>query len=56
LIATYICSSSPGKSAKRVFALDVPGIHALSSTHKDVDGRDEPGHDEEGLSVWIGLA
>jgi hypothetical protein len=23
-------SSCPGKSAKRVFALDVPGIHVLS--------------------------
>jgi hypothetical protein len=35
----------PGQ--KRVFALDVPGIHVLrSQLGKDVDGRDEPGHDE----------
>jgi hypothetical protein len=26
----------------------VPGIHVLAATKKeDVDGRDEPGHDEE---------
>ena len=24
----------------------VPGIHVFSRTTKDVDGRDEPGHDE----------
>jgi hypothetical protein len=37
----------PGKSAKRVFALDDPGIHALlDSGTKDVDGRGKPGHDE----------
>jgi hypothetical protein len=23
----------------------VPGIHVFSSANKDVDGRDEPGHD-----------
>jgi hypothetical protein len=35
-------SSCPAKSAKRVFALDVPGIHvlAVSRQRKDVDGRD----------------
>jgi hypothetical protein len=32
----------PGKSAKRVFTLDVPGIHVpLHLNKKDVDGRDE---------------
>jgi hypothetical protein len=25
----------------------VPGIHVLEPWNKDVDGRDEPGHDEE---------
>ncbi len=40
-------SSCPGRSAKRVFALDVPGIHVLNVVQqKDVDGRDKPGHDE----------
>jgi hypothetical protein len=43
----------PGQ--KRVFALDVPGIHVFTrsgkkdvtrSGKKDVDGRDKPGHDE----------
>jgi hypothetical protein len=29
----------PGQ--KRVFALDVPGIHALTDSKEDVDGRDE---------------
>jgi hypothetical protein len=24
----------------------VPGIHALPSSMKDVDGRDKPGHDD----------
>jgi hypothetical protein len=34
-------SSCPAKSAKRVFALGVPGIHVLSSSSKkNVDGRD----------------
>src|SRR5438309_436652 len=42
-----IYSSCPGRSAKRVFALDVPGIHVfLAVERKDVDGRDKPGHDE----------
>jgi hypothetical protein len=33
---------------KRVFALDVPGIHVLfnADTNEDVDGRVKPGHDE----------
>jgi hypothetical protein len=36
-----------GKSAKRVFALDVPAIHVFArSVKKDVDARDKPGHDE----------
>jgi hypothetical protein len=30
---------------KRVFALDVPGIHVLSAVAKFVDGRDKPSHD-----------
>jgi len=29
-------------------ALDVPGIHAFFLGGKDVDGRDKPGHDENG--------
>ena len=33
----------PGQ--KRVFALDVPGIHVLCAARKGVDGRDKPGHD-----------
>jgi hypothetical protein len=41
-------SSWPGQSAKRVFALDVPGIPVLSGGgKKGVDGRDKPGHDEK---------
>jgi len=28
----------------------VPGIHALLSSNKDVDGRDKPGHDVESAS------
>jgi hypothetical protein len=37
----------PGKSAKHVFALDVPGIHVfVGSEIEDVDGRDKPGHDD----------
>src|ERR1700680_4243965 len=42
-------SSSPGRSAKRVFALDVSVIHVLLrlTYSEDVDGRDKPGHDEK---------
>jgi hypothetical protein len=37
----------PGKSAKRVFALDDPGIHVFAAEKKeDVDGRVKLGHDE----------
>ena len=40
-IRRELSSSCPAKSAKRVFALDVPGIHVLASfQQKDVDGRD----------------
>jgi hypothetical protein len=39
----------PGKSAKRVFALDVPGMTSWRQMEKeDVDGRDKPGHDGGG--------
>jgi hypothetical protein len=39
----------PG-NAKRVFALDLPGIHVLWRRRKGVDGRDsKPGHYEK----WI---
>jgi hypothetical protein len=34
----------PGQ--KRVFVLDVPGIHVLLVEGQAVDGRDKPGHDE----------
>jgi hypothetical protein len=35
----------------------VPGIHVfLSYLHKNVDGRDKPGHDEERLSVRFRVA
>jgi hypothetical protein len=45
---TQTHSSCPGKSTKRVFALDGPGIHVfLARVNQDVDGRDKPGHDEE---------
>ena len=27
----------------------VPGIHVFSGPHKDVDGRDKPGHDENNI-------
>jgi hypothetical protein len=47
LRADRISPSCPGKSAKRVFALDVPGIHVLAAK-KVVDGRVEPGHD----GIW----
>jgi len=30
----------------------VPGIHVLSSTPKDVDGRDKPGHDGIKQASW----
>src|SRR5664280_1643625 len=40
-------SSWPGKSAKRVFAPDVPAIHVFVRGEKqDVDARGKPGHDE----------
>src|SRR5258707_6132360 len=40
-------SSWPGKSAKRIFALDVPAIHVLLfTTLQDVDARHKAGHDE----------
>jgi hypothetical protein len=39
--------SWPGKSAKRVFALDVPAIHVfLLAESQDVDARHKAGHDE----------
>jgi hypothetical protein len=39
--------SWPGKSAKRVFAVQDPAIHVfLLAKSEDVDARDEPGHDE----------
>jgi hypothetical protein len=40
----------PGKSAKRVFALDDPGIHPSSQDHfsKKMDCRVEPGNDGVG--------
>jgi hypothetical protein len=43
-----LSSSWPGKSAKRVFALDVPAICVLLRENKeDVDARHKAGHDEE---------
>jgi hypothetical protein len=41
--------SWPGKSAKRVFALDVPAIHVLIADTKDVDAWHKAGHDERGI-------
>ncbi len=36
------------KSAKHVFAPDVPGIHALAASEQEgVDGRNKSGHDGE---------
>jgi hypothetical protein len=33
---------------KRVFALDVPGIHVLTASQQERrDDRDKPGHDEK---------
>jgi len=29
----------------------VPGIHVFLAVSKNVDGRDEPGHDEDNLSL-----
>src|ERR1700675_2567491 len=45
-------SSCPGKSAKRVFALDDPGIHQSSQDHfrRKMDCRVEPGNDEKGAT------
>jgi hypothetical protein len=41
-------SSCPGKSAKRVFALDVPGIHAFATfKRKTWMAGTTPGHDEK---------
>jgi len=34
-------------STKLVMPGLVPGIHVLAALKKDVDGRDEPGHDEK---------
>ena len=43
----------PGQSAKRVFALDVPGIHGfMQHIEKDVDGRVKPGHDDFFGAAW----
>jgi hypothetical protein len=40
----------PGQSAKRVFALDRPGILALWWRRKGLDGRDSKlGHDEKSI-------
>jgi hypothetical protein len=46
LSETFCIAVMPG--LKRVFALDVPGIHVLfnADTNEDVDGRVKPGHDE----------
>ena len=45
-------SSWPGRSAKRVFALDVPAIHVFLVGHdQDVDARHKAGHDEQ---HWVG--
>jgi hypothetical protein len=43
-------SSCPGINAKRALALDIPGIHVfmVEDKQQDVDGRDEPGHDDVG--------
>jgi hypothetical protein len=35
----YTMSSWPGKSVKRVFALDDPAIHVLPPEKQDVDAR-----------------
>jgi hypothetical protein len=41
-------SSSPGKSAKRVFAPLVPAIHVFRDVERqDVDARHKAGHNEE---------
>jgi hypothetical protein len=39
--------SWPAKSAKRVFALDVPAIHVFTALRccEDVDARHKAGHD-----------
>jgi glutathione S-transferase len=52
--ATPFGSSCPGQSAKRIFALDDPGIQLFLAEPEDVDGRekpDKPGHDELATSV-----
>src|SRR5450755_5001747 len=36
-----------GLKGKLVMPGHVPGIHVLAASKKDVDGRDEPGHDEK---------
>ncbi len=42
-----LSTSWPGKSAKRVFALDVPAIHVFRLRNKDdVDARHKAGHDD----------
>jgi hypothetical protein len=46
LIDRKAFSSWPGRSAKRVFALDVPAIHVFDAWPEDVDARHEAGHDE----------
>src|SRR6266850_2341669 len=48
---SFTVSSWPGRSAKRVFALDVPAIHVLLvATLKDVDARYKAGHDGGGVT------
>jgi hypothetical protein len=43
----FSLSSWPGKSAKRVFALDVPAIYVFGRARdKDVDARVKPAHDD----------
>jgi hypothetical protein len=49
-------SSCPGRSAKRVFTLDVPAIHVLTAEpqRKTWMAGTKPGHDEELLHIRRG--
>jgi hypothetical protein len=43
-----------GFTSKFVMPGLVPGTHVLGNlSEKDVDGRDEPGHDEARIRGWV---
>jgi hypothetical protein len=49
-----VSPSWPGKSAKRVFALDVPAIHVFDNQTPVMDARHKAGHDDifDAVALW----